>query len=236
MALFTFKLLPERLRNRVLNFDIERAGLTAIDTGIIAAKPVGIQLIKSALFNLQEFEQEEPDMTSYLGTPIFDPLIINGGNFFELPDIDQENAIPYPDEDGPDGFGLAIPTMLIEVSQTKNIITTALQGRNGTVKEFISDGDFVITLTGIIIGKNVDGEVTDIGNVYPEDDVKKLVTICKVPESITLTSAFLNNVFGINDVVVTNYNVPQKEATRDMQPFQISLLSDTPIQLNELEV
>lgn len=202
----------------------------------ILLKGAGIQALKVKLFRKDEFLQEQEDSTSYLGTPIFDPFRFLGGNFFELDDIKQENAIPYPDDEGATGFGLIIPAAILEVSQSKNIITTSMQGRNGTVKEFVSDGDFAITLTGVIIGRNEDGEVKDIGNVYPFDDVQKLVTICKVPTPISVVSTFLGAVFGINEVVITDYNIPQREASRDMQPFQISMLSDVPIELNELKV
>ncbi len=200
----------------------------------ILLKGIGIKAAKVKLFRKIDFEEEEPDSTSYLGTPIFDPIRIKGGNFFELDDINKENPISYPDEEGAEGFGLVIPAVIIEVTQSKNIITTAIQGRNGTVKEFISDGDFAITLTGFIIGRNENGEVKDIGNVFPTDDVKKLSTILKVPDVLTLTSAFLNDIFGINEVVVTDYTIPQREATRNMQPFQISMLSDVSIDLEEL--
>lgn len=202
----------------------------------ILLKGIGIQALKAKLFRKDEFLEEQPESTSYLGTPIFDAFAFRGGSFFALDDIKKENAIPYPDEDGANGFGLTIPAAILEVSQSKNIITTSMQGRNGTVKEFVSDGDFAITLTGVIIGRNEDGEVKDIGNVYPFDDVQKLVTICKVPDTIRIFSSFLTGVFGIVDVVITDYNIPQREASRDMQPFQISMLSDVPIELNELKV
>lgn len=206
------------------NFDIARAA--------------GIQSGKILAFRAQRFETEKEDSTSYLGTPIFDPIRIKGGSYFELDDINKENPVPYPDEDGPDGFGLIIPAVIIEVTQTKNIITTAIQGRNGTVKEFISDGDFSITLTGMIVGRNEGGEVKDIGNFYPSDDVNKLITICKVPDSIEILSDFLG-LFSDPKIenprfVITDYNIPQREASRDMQPFQISLLSDSSINLDEL--
>ena len=207
-------------------------GLRATSPEILL-KGAGIQIAKAKLFRIDKFEAEIEDSTSYLGTPIFDPIRFLPGQFFELSDIKKENPISYPAE-ADDDFGLVIPPVIIEVSQTKNIITTAIQGRNGTVKEFVSDGDFAITLTGVIIGRNEDGEVKDIGNVYPFDDVQKLVTICKVPAPISVISTFLGLIFGINEVVITDYNIPQREATRNMQPFQISMLSDVPIDLEEL--
>lgn len=233
MAVFTFQTIPERLTKRIKEFDFQRAGLHAVKGAITFSKEAGTQVLKSVLFAKKATFFEEPDLQSYLGTPVYANLVFQHGNYFELKDINQTNAIPYD--------GLVIQTVLIEVTQTKNIITTALQGRDGTVKEYISMGDYAITLTGGIIGESdydeskKTGGIKDIGNYYPETDVTKLINICNVPESLTITSEFLT-LFGIENVVITDYSIPQREATRDMQPFQISMLSDFPIELNELEV
>ena len=214
-----------------VEFKISEDVLTRIAVGAAkksfdVSKSVGIRIGKAALFRSQKIEVETPDFTSYLGTPIFDPFRFDAGQFNEL-----GNVIGPPQ-----GFDqLIIPSAIIEVTQSKNIIATAIQGRNGTVKQFVSDGDFSITISGVIIGKNEGNKVVDIGNVYPDDDVKRLITICKVPDVLTITSTFLNDVFSIFQVVITDYNIPQKLASRDTQPFQISMLSDTPIDLNELE-
>ena len=232
MAEFNFR-IGDGLRATSLEILLKGIAVRAVKARAFRTAQ-GISVDRDDQFESFEFNEDEPDAISYLGTPIFDQLTIKGGNFFEIDDINKENPIPYPDEDGADGFGLVIPSVIIEVTQTKNIITTAIQGRNGTVKEFVSDGDFAITLTGLIIGRNENGEVKDIGNVFPSDDIKKLITICKVPDVLTLKSTFLNDLFGINEVVVTDYNIPQREASRDMQPFQISMLSDVPIDLEEL--
>ena len=223
MAKFNFG-IGEGLRATSLEILLKGITVRALKTK--AFRPAnGISVDRNDQFQDFEFNEDEPDAISYLGTPIFDQLTIQGGQFNELGNV---IGPPQPLDQ------LIIPTVIIEVSQSKNIITTAIQGRNGTVKEFVSDGDFSITLTGIITGRNEGNKVIDIGNVYPDDDVKKLITICKVPDVLTLTSKFLNDVFGINEVVITDYNIPQREASRDMQPFQISMLSDISIDLEEL--
>ena len=227
------------------------AGLTPQVSPNIILPGIGVRLIKTVAFREaqgiaegeeKDFEvldplQEDVDTFSYLGTPILDPFTFKGGSFFELDDTKKENAIPFPDDKGADGLGLTIPNMIIEVNQTKNIITTPIQGRDGTVKEFISRGDYLITLTGIINGKMDEetGEVRDIGNVYPEDDVNKLITICEVPGSLEVTSTFLGMFLKEDsNVVITNYNIPQQIGVRNFQTFTINMLSDTPINLNEL--
>ena len=215
---------------------------------------VGVRLLKTAAFSkvqqaqllsehfvgdlseLQEVDENTP--FSYLGTPILDPFTFNGGNFERRNESGEIVSVPFPDERGAKGVGLTIPTAIIEVNQVKNIITTPIQGRDGTVKEYISKGDYMITVTGIINGQMDEqtGEVRDIGNVYPTADVQKLISICEVPDSLDVTSDFLGMFLKEDSkVVITDYNIPQQIGVRNFQTFTINMLSDTPINLNELQ-
>ena len=218
------------------NILIPGIGVRLLKTAAFGKAQESLLLTEHGVADIEEL-QEDADAISYLGTPILDPFTFNGGNFFATDDISKENPIPFPDEKGTDGVGLFIPNMIIEVNQTKNIITTPIQGRDGTVKEFISRGDYLITLSGIITGKmdEENGEVRDIGNVYPEDDVNKLITICEVPDSLDVTSTFLGMFLKEDSrVVITDYNIPQQIGVRNFQTFTINMLSDTPIELKEL--
>lgn len=182
---------------------------------------------------IEEAQLAASDGMSYLGTLVYGPLIFNSGRYFEQDDVLQEDPIQYE--------GLKMHTVLTQVSMVKNVIVTPINGRNSTVKEYISDGDYNISIFGSLVGENVgdlfddveNAEIQDIGNFAPEVDMARLKTILTVPDAITLTSDFLS-IFNISTCVVVDFNIPQKEGTRDMQPFQINLLSDTPIDLNEV--
>lgn len=203
--------------------------------GIQAAKALTFRLPKElesaqkGTFNVPAIQEDDIISRSLLGTPVFAQVEVQGGNFFELSDVDKLNPIPYE--------GMIMQNVLLEVSQSRNIITTAIQGRNGTVKEFISDGDFSITMTGNIVGFSdvTNNKMIDIGNTYPLIDTNRLIEICKIPDSFTVTSDFLQR-FGINQVVITDYSFAEKLGTRNEQPFQISMLSDVAINLEELDV
>jgi hypothetical protein len=45
-------------------------------------------------------------------------------------------------------------TVLLSVSRAKKIVKTEIQGRNGTVKEYIGDDDAAVEITGMICGTN----------------------------------------------------------------------------------
>jgi len=173
---------------------------------------------KSALYNVPEKASEDPGKTSYLGTPVYSNFIVEPGTYTDL----DGNDIEFN--------GIEVEAVLLVVSQSKNIVSTPIQGRNGTVKEYISDGDYQISVEGILINQATPG-----GNVYPTDEVADLVAILGVPDAITINSEFLD-LFDINSAVVTDYSIGQVQGTRNQQPFKISLLSDTPIELEEVQI
>lgn len=173
--------------------------------------------IKSYLFNPNQLEGDETDQISYLGTPVFSNLI------FE-PDPITGQTGTFTDIDGNNQSfeGLRCDTVLFSVAMQKNIVKTAVQGFNGTVKEYTSDGDFEITIAGSIISPNP--------NTYPQEDVEKLLTLLSIPEPLEVTSEFLA-FLGINTIVVDSYSLDQRAGFRNVQPFQIRALSDRPLEL-----
>lgn len=162
------------------------------------------------------FNSDIEDKMSLLNTPIFDSLILGELNdkpkYLDLEGIEREYK------------PISIDLAIITITQTKNIVTTAIQGKNGTIKEFISDGDFNISINGIIW-------IND--NIYPESEVQKFINIMKIPQSIKIYSNFVN-MFGITEIVVNDYSLPQQEGMRNQQPFTINCISDEFINLEEV--
>ena len=173
--------------------------------------------IQSLLFSPEQIERDEASQRSYLGTAVFSNLIIE-------PDPERGELGTFTDINGNDQTfqGIRIDTVLFNVSMTKNIIKTAVQGFNGTVKEYTSDGDFEIEIFGSIVSPSPD--------VYPKEDVKRLLEILSIPEPLEITSEFLNYL-GINNIVVESYDINQKQGFRNVQPFSIRALSDKPLEL-----
>lgn len=108
------------------------------------------------------------------------------------------------------------------VYRAKNIVKTVLQGRDNTVKEFISKGDHEITLRGFCINYEEDS--------YPEDQVRALNQLFEIDQSIVINSKFLS-LFGIKNVVVEDMSFPPMEGYQNCAPFEIKLISDSIIEL-----
>lgn len=147
--------------------------------------------------------------SSDLGTPVFSNLQIDMGRYID----NKGNTIDYE--------GCVIDTVLITAQQTKNIIVTPIQGQNGTIKEYISDGDWHINIKGILLGKN---------NTYPQSDVDNLQKILKAPASLVVNGFYLNQL-GIFNLVITDYILPQKRGGYSEQDFEFNAISDQPIEL-----
>jgi hypothetical protein len=110
----------------------------------------------------------------------------------------------------------------------KNIVTTALQGRNGTIKEYVNDDDYQITLEAAV-DSYLGNEQSESRFDYPEDKVLELVKILRMPVDLIVTSDFLK-LFDINSVVVKDFSLTQETHT-NRQSISIQLLSDEPYEI-----
>lgn len=182
---------------------------------------LGVQLLKPLLFDAESKEQEQYDRVSFLGTPVFSNLEIPAGQYRN----NKGEVIPFD--------GIRIDTVLFDVTLEKNIVRTPINGRNGTVKQYIGLGDYAISCQGIIIGESdavnagFDVSRTDI---VPEAEIRKLNEILKVPQEIEVVSEFLD-FFDVSTVVIQGGNFSQREGYRDSIYFSMGMLSDEPIEL-----
>ena len=94
---------------------------------------------------------------------------------------------------------------------------------NGTVKEFISDGDYTLNIKGVINGTK--------NGVYPLTQAKNLFEALKSPIELEVTSWYLNEIFGITHVVVTDFQYNQVQGSQSMVSYEIQAISDRPIEL-----
>jgi len=145
-------------------------------------------------------EGSDANPKSWFGTPVFADVRFN--------------------RDGDDPIKL--DTVLVDVSQRKNIVTTAVQGRNGTVKEYVSDGDYEVRIRGAIVNTG--------DNRYPSAEVRDLHALLSKSEALPIVADYLR-LFNIYSVVVTDYSFPQQEGFQNVQIFEITAISDTPEEL-----
>ena len=146
------------------------------------------------------------------------------GNIFVADDVTQNQDGKVSNIQRPgDVNAFLINTALIEVSQQRNIITTPIaglgvvNGRGGTVKEYISENDYSIKIRGFI-ESNSPGKA-------PRIDLGILSSYFKAPVALEVASNYLR-AFDITRIVVVGYNFPQTEGQRNLQFFEVDCISD----------
>lgn len=148
--------------------------------------------------------EKKEKFISKLGTVVYSNIIFNAGSIL------NENEIVESWDD------FRIDDVLLNVSQSKKIVTTEIQGRDGTVKEYIGLDDFQVQITGRLNGTY---------NVNPKDLTRQLKIILSAGQPLEVTSWYLQNL-DINDIVVKDFNFGQSEGEYSTQYFTINAMSD----------
>ena len=124
---------------------------------------------------------------------------------------------------------------ILTVTQERNILETNLQGRDGTVKQYISDGDYHISVQASIAGDgaNATNQNYDTASEYPLTEMAKFVKLLTVKDALLVSSDWLD-IFKIRSVVIKNYDITQ-ETYSNRQTFTMQMLSDEPFEIKLLK-
>ena len=157
---------------------------------------------------INQADDRDPELyKSTLGTPVVIDLTFQSVTFTQNRQVTTDQV--------------RVETVLCTVSRPTIIVKTQIQGRNGTVKEYISKDDFQVSINGIITGQN---------GQYPEAEALAVQRMAEAPVSIPVVSRFLNGM-GIYNIVVTDYSMPQNAGGISRQDFSINAISDEPLEL-----
>jgi len=148
-----------------------------------------------------------PIATSSLGTPVYTNIVFKGSTYTNS--VGKQSSFA----------DVELQTVLLHVSQAKKIIRTEIQGRDGTVKEYIGMDDYHITINAIING---------INGHYPIEDIAPLKQMLDAPVTIDVACNYLL-MLGIQSVVVESYAFEQEAGMYSQQKVSINCISDTPI-------
>jgi hypothetical protein len=196
----------------------------------------GLPLVQSAIINAN-IKQNEADKVEYysqtLKTPIYDSFLLlkpQGWTSYNY-DLNTESFIETNESaklmDEGNG-GILIEGCIIEVTQTKNIVTTLVSGYDGgSIKEYIGAGDYQIVLRGFL--------QTDYPDLYPTDSIKMLKSYLDAPINLQFESQFLKMMLPADyDLVCSSYNFFQQQGLRNVQYFEINFISDGNFELVKL--
>lgn len=118
------------------------------------------------------------------------------------------------------GKRLVMNDAVVAVSRQKNIVSTQMVGMDGTVKEYINDGDYNLNIV-VGIAAVRDGVIVD---EYPADGLRELRSFLDEKSALSVQSDFLD-VFDINRLVIKSFSVTQDTAS-NYQSVSLSAVSD----------
>lgn len=152
--------------------------------------------------------------TALIGHPVFMTLVLEETKYDVLVNgVKKEGGIKVN--------RMVLPLVILEASRTKAIVTTSIEGRNGTIKEFSNLGDYDISIKGVLIGD--DGQ-------YPERQVKALSDFESCPVAIGVTNEFFRYI-NVSKLVIKKINWKGKEGYQNLQAFELDCISDEQVAL-----
>jgi len=120
-----------------------------------------------------------------------------------------------------DGEELVMNDAVVSLSRSKNIVKTALVGLDGTIKEYICNGDYNITINVGIVAVDQAGHITDD---YPEEGMRTVRRFLDENQQVKVSSVFLN-IFDVTTIVVESFSLRQ-DTHSNRQSVEIKALSD----------
>lgn len=112
----------------------------------------------------------------------------------------------------------------VQVSSKNNIVLTPVQGRDYTRKEFISGGDYEISVEGRITSKYPD--------VYPEAEVSKFLRLMQHKGVLECGNTILRQ-FRITRLIVLSYALGVSDC-RNVQPYTLQCVAVEPSEAIEV--
>lgn len=185
-------------------------------TGVVVGIAIGANHAKSALMKSQVTALDNiPNInlvkSQMLGTPVVDQFIIKR-------EIDTlTNFFP---QTSPNYAKFDAATIVI--NQTRNIVKTPIQGRNGSVLEYISDDNYEINVKAIMCGLDPD--------TAPLTELEQLLGLLTEPNELVLSCDFLTT-FSIQYAVPMSYTVTQIEGSVNQIQIDMRFISDEALEL-----
>jgi hypothetical protein len=201
--------------------------MIGIDISSIYKQAFNIELFDNVSFpNVQSSRQANPEILfpnvtgeaqkdkyfSYLKLPVQMPVIFKGGNYKKL-NKGKIETLKVAD------LRLA-DTTLVDFSRAKNLITTPINGGNGTVTEFYSFDDWQIKIYGLIFPTDTDTDT----------QLKSLLDFEGLADAISVENEIFS-LLDIHQIEIISIDLPQLKAQFDVRPFTLTCKSTEALEL-----
>ncbi len=160
-------------------------------------------------FTVSEIEVDDMDQPGLLGKLVFDNIV------FESVTWTEDNEERQAD-------GIKLYDAIVNISLNNEIVRTKVTGRKGTIKEFISNDDYNISIQALLVN-------TKRGKA-PEAEVRAANRLLSAPVAVDVVSKFLEWM-GIYQIAITNVKVSTVPGFVNFKAIEIQALSNLPIDI-----
>lgn len=203
-----------------MEFKLQDLALLASDINYIPGLGVAVNKALSVRGKKSEYDVALKEATAlaigYKDVEITEPTDYGAGSIFGLP-LWQPLKLEDKDEVLSE---MLLESAVVELNRTKNIVTTVIQGRDTSVDEFINNGDWDITVSGLLVSSKIG---------YPLDEVKDFQKYMDLNRSIKVTHEVMNEL-GIYEIVVLSHSLP-KTPHWNIQQYSFTAKSTKPLPL-----
>lgn len=193
------------------------SGLSPISFEFIAAGLARRARMSLAKFTPSQVNTQVPSWEGHGGTPETVELSvpITDRSYWEGRYVLTELTLRKENDDK-----LMINDAMVSLSREKHIVRTTLVGLDGTIKEYICNGDYDISITvGIVAVEN--GQIVD---EYPEEGIRRVREFLDENKAVEVSSLFFD-IFDIPRMVITRFSIRQ-DTQSNRQTIDIKALSD----------
>lgn len=187
-----------------------------ISSPVYITRPISINDRKQTIgySGVKVIEEEEAEQISWLGTPIIFPITFKAETYKVY---DSKGKL----KDAEFGDFMLPSATLVEFSRAKNITRTEVLGSNGTVKEIYGFDDWQIRMRGVCLPEPGRSET---------DQKNALLAWNEIAGSIKVDGELFFEK-GIDRIAITDIQFSQVQAKPKVLPFEITAVSDDPIEL-----
>jgi hypothetical protein len=169
--------------------------------------------------HVEVYEEEEVERGGLFGLPVYS--VVHFGT------LDEKRPVKYlrlyRTERVPE---VRLECVLMTITGSKAIVKTEVAGQRkiGSVKEFMGYNDYQVRLTGVLFSPK------ETFHEYPIRAVNDLRRVCEAPIAVPVVNTLLNR-FGIMNLVIEDWSFPSFPGKKNVQPFELSCVSDVPFEL-----
>lgn len=153
---------------------------------------------------IQSFKPDKGLYTGPLGTPVMQDITFQSVDYTDP----QTGGAKKTKE-------IKLIDILISVNLPSIIVKTQIQGRKGTIKEYIGEDDWQITINGFLLADN--GQT-------PIDAIIDLKNMKRASVPIPVVCTYLNNL-DISNIVLEDFAMEQAPGGYSKQAFTITAIS-----------